>query len=327
LQCYQVQTGEWKEKSAEKTFSARGWNQLIAFGQTDNTLETAFSRVETDMPGVFAALENAANVPSMRLPRAIFENLCWYCTFLHGTSPFAKAKAAVDFAMQMDSELQKGECDLLRDVLNVAEDTINRCRKAHSVGRRIIIDSEDHLQLVYRLQFQRSYQNDFSMFRHSARWSICNSPIELPISDMALICIPENNHTAVYFILPIGPQLLLKGIIKCGPQQPSSQITIESENLTTGAAEDWLDVICLSAVTELVCCRKIYDVSALRSRAEARGVKFHRIANPELVFGAGLTNPNSYFGLREVSEQEWVSFVHDHVLPPSPDSGIHSGRG
>lgn len=260
MQCYQIQTGEWKEKSTKRTLSARGWNQLIVSGQVDDSLETGFSKVESSMPAVFEALENAARLPSTQLPQAVYENMCWYCTFLHGTSPFAKAKAAVDFIMQVDSELGKGKGDSLRDVLNMPEATIDKCRKAHSSGRRIIIDSEDYLQLVYRIQFRRSYQGNFSKFRYVVRWTICNSPIELPISDMALVDIPRNDRTAVYFILPVGPHLLLKGLIECGPQQPSSQTTIKTENLTTAEAEDWLDVMCLSAVTELVCSRRIYDV-------------------------------------------------------------------
>ena len=98
LQCYHVQTEKWiQPKSPLKVLAARGWNQLLVSGEADNTLEAGFSRVETHLPKTFEALEEAVNRPLTKLPQAIYENMCLYCTFLWLTSPFAKAKAVPDF--------------------------------------------------------------------------------------------------------------------------------------------------------------------------------------------------------------------------------------
>ena len=63
LQCYQVQTGEWIPKSKEKACAWPGYNQLLVSGVADNTLEEAFSKVESGLRKTFKALEDAARKP------------------------------------------------------------------------------------------------------------------------------------------------------------------------------------------------------------------------------------------------------------------------
>jgi hypothetical protein len=56
---YQVQTDKWKRVSPKNVFSDFGYNQLLVYGLVDNTLEQAFSKVETPLPKTFEALEEA----------------------------------------------------------------------------------------------------------------------------------------------------------------------------------------------------------------------------------------------------------------------------
>lgn len=112
LQSYRVRNGTWKRESPKNVFSDFGYNQLLVCSQVDNTLEQAFSKVETPLPKTFEALEEAANKSSTELPSPIFENMCWYCAFIKRISPFAKAAAPADFVIQLDMELEKGGAEV-----------------------------------------------------------------------------------------------------------------------------------------------------------------------------------------------------------------------
>lgn len=316
LQRYRVQTDKWKRVSPKKVFSDFGYNQLLVYGQVDNTLEQAFSKVETPLPKTFDALEEAANKTSTELPLAVFENLCWYCAFIKRVSPFAKAAAPADFIIQLDMELENGRDDTLREVLNFPEEIVQCYRKEHVLGRKVIIDSQNFLQVVYRIQFRRKYGFDYSTFRHNTKWTICNSPIELPISDVALTEIPIKAHNAIFYGLPIGPKLFLKGQINWGKQASSSQTIVKGATLGLEEAELWFEAICLSAVTELVCKKTIPDILAARTRAKAKGIAFTKITNPDATILAGTKDFKANFGLRVVSSEEYVRFIHSFIQPP-----------
>ncbi len=313
LQCYNVQTDKWKPEPPKNVFSEFGYNQLVVSDQIDNTLEAAFSKVERPLPKTLKALDEAANKPLSALSPAAYENMCWYCAFLNRISPFAKAAAPFDFLKQIELELQNGKSDTLRDVLNWPEERIETFRKEHSLGRRIIIDSKDFLQLVYRIQFRLQCRDDYMMFRHFTDWTVCNSPFELPLSDIALV--PLVGAEFIYYTLPIGPEILLKGKIKRGQSQSSSQLNIKGENLATDEAEYWLDTICLSAVTEMVCAHKIPDVPMICERAKKKGISFAKIVDPDAMISSGLKNFKSNFGLRLVSVEDYAKFVHSFILP------------
>jgi hypothetical protein len=315
LQCYRVQTDKWKRESPQNVFSEFGYNQLLVDGQVDNTLEQAFSKVETHLPKTLEALEVAANKPSTELSSGIYENLCWYCAFLKRISPYAKAAAPADFVVQIDQELKNGRVDTLRDVLNFPETIIQHFQKQYALGHQIIIDSENFLQLVYRIQFRLGYARDYSMFRYNTKWTICNSQIELPLSDMGLVQLQISVHKAVFYVLPIGPKLLLKGQINWGQQTSSSQTLMTGANLTSVEAEYWFDAICLSAVNELVSSRVIPDILAVRARAKTKGITFIKIVDPDTVISAGLKNFTANFGFRFVSTEEYVKFVHSFIQP------------
>jgi hypothetical protein len=313
---YRIDRQEWRPKNKERVCSARGWNQLIAFGEFDDSLEAEFAKVENRIPETFAALDDAATRPSTELPAIAYDTMCQYCAFLRLVSPFAKAAAAVTFLHEVNSQLQTGECDLLRE-LTFPEETIESFRKAYALGGRIILYSEDSLQLVYRMHFRRLYPFDFSVFRHSVRWTVCNSPIDLPISDIAFFDLPSTSENSVIYILPLSPRLLLKGIIPIGTQSNSSATIVKADTLTFEEAEYWLHVICLSALRELISRRKIPEIEAIRTRAERNGISFAKIENPDRLMRAGLIDFNTPFGLRIVSEAEYVRFVHSFLRPPS----------
>src|ERR1043166_2949251 len=135
LQCYQANSGAWKERSLHRAFAARAWNQLLVSGQVDNSLEAAFSKVESLLPQTFKALEEAANKNLTVLSREIYDNMCQYCTFLSLTSPFAKAKAVADFLLQINFELENGKDQFLRE-LDFPQETIIRFRE-RSEERRV----------------------------------------------------------------------------------------------------------------------------------------------------------------------------------------------
>jgi len=315
LQSYQVKADKWRRKSPRKVFSEFGYNQLLIDGQVDDSLEQAFSKVETPFPITLKALETAAGKPSTELPENIYENLCWYCAFLKRISPFAKTVAPADFVIQINQELENGSAKTLIEVFNFPEQVIQYFRKEHILGHRVIIDSKNFLQLVYRIQFRRGYVLDYSMFRHNARWTICSSPIELPLSDVALVPLSIKAHKAVFYLLPIGPRLLLKGQINWGNQKSSTQTLVGGGNLSAEEAEYWFDAVCLSAITELVSSRRIPDMLAVRARAKAKEFTFQKTINPETAISAGVENFNANFGLRFVSVEEYVKFVHSFIQP------------
>ena len=93
MQCFQIAIGKWKERSVENVCASRGYTQILESGQTDNTIEKAFSKVETNLPKTFRALEKVAALSTAELPADAYENMCKYCAFLKLTSPVAKAGA------------------------------------------------------------------------------------------------------------------------------------------------------------------------------------------------------------------------------------------
>jgi len=314
LQCYQIKTGEWKERGLHRAFSARGWNQLLLGGQADNSLEVEFSKVESLLPETFQGLEAAASTSLTTLSPEIYHNMCLYCTFLSLTSPFAKARAVANLLLEMNSELEQGKDELLRE-LGFYQDTIDRFRKGVADGGRLIMHSRNYLQLVYRIQFRRLYPAEWMTFRHWAKWAICHSPIELPISDMALVPLHSKDQKIINYLLPIAPHLLLKGQTCEGPQTATTELTIKGGTLTTEEADYWRQVICLSAVTELAFLHRIPDVAGIRARAATNGISFVKIVEPELLISAGTTDFDDNFGFCLVPVAEYVKFIHRFIQP------------
>jgi len=97
FQCYQVETGEWLPKGLDRTCAASGYNQLLVSTQVDNTLEAAFSKVQSGLRNTLRALEDASKRPITELRQPMYSNMCWYCAFLKGVAPYSKPGAVVSF--------------------------------------------------------------------------------------------------------------------------------------------------------------------------------------------------------------------------------------
>ena len=315
LQCYQIETGEWKARSVEKACAAGGYNQLLGFGDVDNTLEGAFSKIESRLPQTFRALEKIADGRSTELPTPIYDNMCWYCAFLKLSSLPAKGAAVVNFVLQLNLEVEIGQRRLLRE-LQIPEEVISRWSEECAAGQKVIIDSENVLQVLYRNQFLRSYADEFALFR-SAQWAVSLSPIELPVSDVGLIPMHLSDEKANHYMLPIAPRLLLEGIFffdltKNAPQRP-----VKCLHLTDEQAEYAFDAICSSSVIEIVCSRKLPQIPESLLRAKKRGIRFHTIVDPKAIRSAGLKRAAGELSFRVVPISEYVSFIHSFVKPPT----------
>lgn len=314
LQCYQVETGEWVDKSLERACAAPGYNQLLVSGEADNTLEAAFSKVESGLRNTLRALEDAVKSPLTELPPAVYENMCWYCSFLKGIAPYSKPGSVVSFIIQLNLELENGSNSLIRE-LSVPEETIRELQRHFAMGRRVIVESENLLQLLYRFQFTRNYHCNFSQFL-STKWAVSNSPIELPMSDVGLVPMILESHKANHYLLPLGANLLLEGVFFHDLSRNSSRPVVRGMNLTRDEAEYRFDCICASAITELICARKLPGVSEARARAKASGTRFCKIPNPESITTSGLADVGEGdFLFRIVSIEEYVKLVHSYMLP------------
>jgi hypothetical protein len=314
LQVFNVETGKWRQNvSPKRIFAHGGYTQLLANGQIDNSLETEFGKVETKLPTTLTALDAAAQKSKTELPLDIYESFCWYCAFLWRLSPFAKAKAPADFVFQLNLELDKGKTDLLKNVVGLSEHHIAIVQQEHKKGKKVIIDSKDFIQLVYRIQFTLRCKEDFVWFRHFVKWKLWNSPIDFPISDMAVVQSYWEAHKTNAYILPISPRLLLVGTIAVGTHHRSDETFIQSDSLDLGTAEYLLETICLSAITSLASQHVMNDIRAIRARAIKSGIGYTKIVNPESLITAGTTDFDGVFGVRLATSEEYIKFINQFV--------------
>jgi hypothetical protein len=297
----------------ERTCSAAGYNQLVLPEGTNNVIEDSFCRVEASLPRTFNELERAASKESTSLPAAVYRNMCSYCTFLKQMSPFAKAAAVVNFVAQVNIELERGEYYLLRD-LHVPDDVIMKFRQGHAQGGRIIVESENVVQLIYRLQFERGLDINYAEF-YNCEWTISHSPIEMPMSDIGLIEMRLDHLQAKHYLLPIGPKLLLEAIFYFDLKKNSTR-PISGHTLTPEEAEYRFDVICGSAVKEIIFSRSEPDIEHALKRASTKGICFHKLPNHEVALTSGLKTSSTKYGLQMVTVEEYVKFVQSFVQPP-----------
>ena len=314
LQCYQIGTGEWVEKGIERACASLGYNQLLVSGEADNTLEAALSKVESGLPSTFRALESAANKPLTNLSTEIHTNLCSYCTFLKLTSPISKPGAVVSLTFQINMELKRREYSLLRES-KIPEEIISVWRAACEAGQHVIIEGENILQLLYRFRFRYAYKFDYSEFVN-AKWTVSHSPVELPMSDIGLVRVFLIDEKANHYMLPIGPRLVVECVFFLDPTKNSSQPVIRGHNLTVEQAEYRFDCICSSAINEIVCSRKLVGIPESLDRAKTKGIRFHKIMNPEAIASAGLTDiGNDTVTYRIVSAEEYTRLMHSYMQP------------
>jgi len=314
LQCYQIESRTWKPRSVEKTCSAAGYNQLLLPEGVNNVIEDSFCRVESDLPETFNALEMAASEESTLLAATIYQNMCSYCTFLKQTSPFAKAAAVVNFVVQINMELERGECYLLRE-LKVPDEIVAQFRQGYKQGGRIIVQSESVLQLIYRLQFERCLNVNYAEF-HNSEWTISHSPIELPMSDIGLVEMRLDDLKAKQYLLPISPKLILEAVFYFDLKKNSAR-PIAGHTLTPEEADYRFDVICQSAVKEIIFSRRKTDIEQALQRAKTRGISFHKLTGHESTRWSGLKTASTKYGLQMVASAEYVKFVHSFIQPPA----------
>jgi hypothetical protein len=315
LECYDLKAQEWKQRSVGKVCSAPGYNQVLLSSDVNNTIEESFSKVESRLPKTFRALEKARAKPKTELEKSTYENWCLYCAFLKRTSLFAKPGAVVSFLAQLNMELEKGSNYLFRE-LNTPEDVISKFREGYAAGGRLIIESENVIQLVYRIQFERMLKLDFTEFVN-CEWTISESPIELPMSDIGLVQIQLIGHKAIQYLLPISPNLVLDGIFYYDLGKNSPQPNIAGHRLNKVESEYRFSALCLSAVNEIVFSTRCSDIQARLEHARTMGVSFNKIVNPQVGLSAGLKNCDLKYRLQMVSVEEYVRFVHSFVQPPS----------
>lgn len=313
LQCYQVRTGEWKPRSIDKVCAARGYHQLLLAGSADNSLEEAFSKVESLMPETLSALAAAVTRRETELPSRIYDNLCRYCAFLKLSSPPAKALAVANFVFQINWELENQKYSLIRD-LKIPLATVATWTSHSRAGLKIVIDPGDALQLLYRSHVARMYSGEVGMFS-TTNWTISRSPIELPFSDVGLVPLTLSDMGASYFLLPIAPQLLLEGLLWHDVKKNILHRPIKALSLTDEEAEYRLDVICSSAVSEVICSRKIEGISDSIRRAKSRGITFLELMNLSDVASAGTTNACDELRFRAISSDEFTKFIHSFARP------------
>jgi hypothetical protein len=315
LRCYQVKTGKWMPKSPESACSASGYNQLLQDGQlkSENTLEADFSAIESRLPKTFVALEKAAEVPRTELPADIYKDICKYCAFLKLMAPYAKPGAVVSFVFQLNMELEKGGNFLLRE-LKIPEEVITFWRQQRRLGHRIIVDAENLLQSLYWRQHQRNRELDAD-FLLNAHWTIFRSPIELPISDVGLVPIGYADLGLTVYLLPIGRNLLLKGLLYFDLSKNSTEPIVKSLTLSLEEAEYVFDCICSSAIVEIVSSKINPDIPTAIDRAKTKGIRFHKIPNLEKIMSAGMKNVTEEIIFQVVSVEAYKAFMHSYMQP------------
>ncbi len=317
LECFNVQTQEWIKggRSVENVCSAPGYNQLLSSTDVNNAIEQSFSKVESNLPKTFNDLERASNKSSVELEKSTYDNLCLYCAFLKRTSIFAKPGAVASFLGQLNMELEKGSYYLFRE-LKVPDDVISKFREGYAMGGRLIIESDNVIQLVYRLQFERLLNLNFMEFLH-CEWTVSTSPLELPMSDIGLVQIQLTDLKAIQYLLPIGPNLVLDAIFYHDVTKNSTRPNVAGHQLSKVEAEYRFAALCLSAVNEIIFFNRCSNIQARLDHAKTMGITFTKIVNPQAALSAGLKNCDLRYRLQMVSLDEYVRFVHSFVQPPT----------
>jgi hypothetical protein len=191
--------------------------------------------------------------------------------------------------------------------------------KQHFKGLRFIISGQNYLQYIFRVQFIQNCKLRACNFARLTKWTVYNSPIELPISDIAMIDMPESK-TANLFIWPISPDRIVIGKLQLGSPPPfyTTDCILYGGQLDNEAAEDFREIICLSAIKSVVCNNKM-DVAGIRAKAKARNVKFTKLQNWEEVISAGLKTIDKIrdFDIVAVSNEEYNKYIHSFVRPDS----------
>ena len=288
---------------------------LVDGEPVDNTLEKSFGSIENQLQFIYPVLDEAAKHDTLPVDAEIFKTLCMYCAYLYHLSPFSKANSPASYVISLDMDLLHGNVKHLQE-LKMAEQDISTMQKLHSQGWKFIVIGDNFLQWTFRVQFIRNAFYKAKLFLENTKWTIYNSPIELPISDIALVDYQESNKARL-FILPIAPQLVLVGRLEYGTPPPTyTDSILYGKTLTNESAEDILDIICFSALNTIAAKNRM-DIKSIRERAAKKKIGFTKVMDLDSTLAAGTKpfNPNT-FRLLPVKEDEYVTFIHSFVQPP-----------
>lgn len=169
--------------------------------------------------------------------------------------------------------------------------------------------------MVFRFQFERLMNVRCTAF-YNCDWTICESPIDLPMSDVGLIEIRRDGERARHYLLPLSPHLILDGVFYFDDPKASPKSLVKGHLLTRAEAESRLDCICASAVMEVICPHENFDIASSRIRAERAGIRFNKIVNPRQVLVSGLGKSSNQYCLKMVSRDEYTRFIHSYIQPP-----------
>lgn len=285
---------------------------MLAGGEVDNSLEQVFGQVERDLPISLAALDDASTRKETDLPEEVYKNICWYCAFLHTLSPYFKAKAPIDFLDDLNRQLLDEHGDLLDTYLAMPKDEILRLKSEILNGKRVIFKSDNYLQLLHRIQFKRVCKEMYyQLFRGFTKWTVSISPINLPISDIAILEIPTEK--AMMYGLPISPSLLLLGYAPKGLNTVNIQSKIYGETMTLEMARTWVELVCLSAQVTLASKIIIPDVLEQRKRATEKGHRFNNVKRAESIIKSGIKDFSGGFSFHVVTNDEYLQFRMAHL--------------
>jgi hypothetical protein len=312
LKRFSLRRGEWNDRqSTRSVFSSRGYTQLIINGTVNNCVEDAFGVQESNVPIILHALDDAATREGTTdLGEDVFGKLCFYCAFLWSLSPFVKAVAPQELVRWINLELEKGKTDTLKE-LSISEADIATLQGYHSKGKKIIIEvTQSNRQALHRVFAQKARKFMYVELRACTDWSICRSPLELPISDVAFARYHLKPGDVKAYYLPVSPHLVVLGKTHVGAPFPKTLETkVQTVDVPANVAEDFRDAICLSAITAVACKSRLDDIPARRQRAKESGLGIPEINDLESILSAGEENFNGQLNFLASSDEDYEKFM------------------
>jgi hypothetical protein len=299
------------ESGPKDTFSNEGYTQIFENGITDTKIEDDFCKVEENMPATLLAIKDAATRQLTELDVDLYNNMCWYFAFLYCLSPFFKAKSPIDFLADLHNQLEEGKGDLLEKYLTKHQSKFDLYKAEIKNGKKLIIDSLNFIQKIHQIQFNRLFDVFYyRRFRHCVGWTIFRSPIDIPLSDIAIIEVPVPCSKHTIYHIPISPDLLLAGVYD-GVNTPK-RTSIVSSALPLKMADFLNEMFFLSAQYSLISRKIIPDITERRKKA-SKTHAFNNVKNLMLVLNSGKKPFNGDLTFRVVSMSEFDNFIKQLV--------------
>jgi len=324
LKRYWVNYGTWGNVGLGKAFSNYGYTQLLHDGKFDNTLEKEFNKVETLMSRALRLIDESVNAKQVEMPVKLYRGMCLFLAFVHCLSPFFKAKCPEDFLHDLHVQLINGKGDLLT-ALKFTPKQMTYYREAILNGKKLVIDSPHFLQFVHRVQFNRVIKTVYYyIFRHFTTWHVCRCPIDMPLADVAITPIPA--PLIHWYSIPISPRLMLVGRNPQVESFGSNSTMVHFVDMPLRNAENYKDLICLQARSELVSKETIPDILERCARAVKAGHAFANIAKIDDVKKAGTITNITDLTFKLVSHKEFDAFTDQFLTNKNPPDVFVGGN-